>query len=95
MGVGFRAWAVRQSCAFSPGSRVLEGCGWSPLQKVRVIQEQNLECQCPARLVAVNGYSYLELSTVTSLPLSGDRELGESVICKAFYCLAISACFIT
>ena len=69
--------------------------GWSPLQKVRVIQEQNLECQCPARLVAVNGCCpYLELSTVTSLPLSGDRELGESVICKAFYCLALNACFI-
>ena len=76
----------------------LQGCGWDPLLLAgllckRYAWSKNLECQCPARLVAVNGCCpYLELSTVTSLPLSGDRELGESVICKAFYCLTLNAC---
>lgn len=63
MAVGFRAWAGRQSCAvivclqppLQGSGRLWLGPtfgGWSPLQKVCVIQ-QNLECQCPARLVAL------------------------------------------
>lgn len=63
--------------AFNPGSRVLVGYGWDPLlvaglYSVRALQQQNPQCQCPARLVAAYGCCpHLELSTVRSP--SGDR----------------------